>query len=146
MSNLYAVSGLIARRYHTTNPLVLIAKRAAHKPYPNLWEFPGGKLEPGENPQEAIKRELAEELSGLQVSANHHIATVSVGVNGVERDIALYWCLVPANTAFDSIRPSLDSLQRLEWISPRTLEDLPLIPGAQRFAPHVLRWFFGGAL
>jgi 8-oxo-dGTP diphosphatase len=45
---------------------VLLAQRPAGKPYAGYWEFPGGKLEPGETPRAALDRELAEEL-GLVV-------------------------------------------------------------------------------
>ena len=41
---------------------VLIAKRPLHKPYPGLWEFPGGKIEPNESPLAALHREFFEEL------------------------------------------------------------------------------------
>lgn len=42
---------------------VLIAQRKASDRHPFKWEFPGGKMEPGENPRAALKRELAEELA-----------------------------------------------------------------------------------
>jgi len=45
---------------------VLLAQRPAGKAYAGYWEFPGGKLEPGETPRHALDRELAEEL-GLRV-------------------------------------------------------------------------------
>jgi mutator protein MutT len=41
----------------------LIAKRPAHGPFPNFWEFPGGKLLPDETPEECVIREVFEEVS-----------------------------------------------------------------------------------
>ncbi|HKJ04511.1 MAG TPA: (deoxy)nucleoside triphosphate pyrophosphohydrolase [Geopsychrobacteraceae bacterium] len=45
----------------------LITQRPTHKPHPSMWEFPGGKLEEGESPQQALQRELREELA-IEVS------------------------------------------------------------------------------
>lgn len=44
------------------NGKVLLTKRRDNVPYPNLWEFPGGKLEADEDPRDCIVRELKEEL------------------------------------------------------------------------------------
>jgi 8-oxo-dGTP diphosphatase len=48
---------------------VLIAERPEGKQLAGLWEFPGGKLEPGERPEESLIRELGEEL-GIIVEAS----------------------------------------------------------------------------
>jgi len=55
---IHVVLGIIQR-----DDKVLMAKRPAHKPYPNYWEFPGGKVEQTESPTDALQRELKEELN-----------------------------------------------------------------------------------
>jgi 8-oxo-dGTP diphosphatase len=45
------------------NDRILVCQRRRDDPYGLQWEFPGGKLEPNENPQQALRRELTEELS-----------------------------------------------------------------------------------
>lgn len=52
---------------------VLIAKRKASGPLPFLWEFPGGKLEKGETPEQAVAREIREEL-GVNIEVGRELA------------------------------------------------------------------------
>ena len=52
---------------------LLICQRTRHQPMPLKWEFPGGKIEPGEQPAEALHRELEEEL-GIQARIDDEVA------------------------------------------------------------------------
>jgi 8-oxo-dGTP diphosphatase len=54
---------------------VLICQRTSHQPMPLKWEFPGGKIEPGEQPKAALERELEEEL-GIRAVIGQEVAQV----------------------------------------------------------------------
>ncbi len=58
---------LVAAAIIEHNGKILLARRRGDVPYPLLWEFPGGKVEPGEDPKNCVIREIREEL-GVEVA------------------------------------------------------------------------------
>jgi 8-oxo-dGTP diphosphatase len=68
------VAGLILRGDHSQRE-VLICQRSPDKPMGLKWEFPGGKVEPGESAEQALARELNEEL-GILATIGHEITSI----------------------------------------------------------------------
>ena len=68
------VAGLIVKNEHGTRR-ILICQRTRHQSMPLKWEFPGGKIETGEQPRAALRRELEEEL-GIDAGVGEEVARV----------------------------------------------------------------------
>jgi 8-oxo-dGTP diphosphatase len=102
---------------------VLLAQRPAGKPMAGLWEFPGGKVNPGETPEAALIRELAEEL-GIDVSASclAPLTFASHSYPDFHLLMPLYVCRKWSGT------PVARERQRLTWVRPARLADFPMPP------------------
>ena len=102
---------------------VLIAQRPAGKAMAGLWEFPGGKVNPGETPEAALIRELAEEL-GIDVSASclAPLTFASHSYPEFHLLMPLYVC-----RKWSGI-PVAREGQRLTWVRPARLSEFPMPP------------------
>ena len=107
---------------------VLIAQRPPGKWQAGRWEFPGGKLEPGEDENAAVRRELTEEL-GVRVDAAQRLAEITHDYP--DRRVAIGLWLVLRHEGEPA---GLDG-QALRWVSPDQREhgdllaaDLPMLP------------------
>lgn len=102
---------------------VLVQKRSAGRSMAGLWEFPGGKLEPGETPEAALVRELGEEL-GIAVTSSVlvPIGFASEPLDGRHLLLLLYLC-----RDWRGAPAPLDSVA-LAWVHPCELGDLAMPP------------------
>lgn len=100
---------------------VLLAQRPEGKSLAGLWEFPGGKLEPGESPEAALARELDEEL-GITAPQLEPFTFVSFAYPEFHLVMLLYWCRGWAGA------PVGRDGQALRWETPAAMAGLPMPP------------------
>jgi 8-oxo-dGTP diphosphatase len=112
---------------------VLIAQRPAGKPMAGLWEFPGGKVEAGERPEETLIRELAEELGiTVQEACLAPLTFASHAYETFHLLMPLYICrrwngLVRAREG-----------QALKWVRPRQLREHNMPPADEPLIPALI--------
>ncbi|HEX9625323.1 MAG TPA: Nudix family hydrolase [Acidiferrobacterales bacterium] len=100
---------------------VLLARRPAGKAYAGYWEFPGGKIEDGESPRAALRRELHEEV-GIDAESVHPWITLLHVYP--EKTVRLHFYRVPAWRG----EPHGREDQELSWEDPAALAVAPLLP------------------
>jgi 8-oxo-dGTP diphosphatase len=112
---------------------VLLAERPPGKPMEGLWEFPGGKVEADERPEETLIRELKEEL-GIAVSEAclAPLTFASHGYPDFHLLMPLYVCrrwegMVTAQEA-----------QRVVWVKPNRLRDYKMPPADEPLVAHLM--------
>lgn len=103
------------------NGKILLAQRDADSDQAGLWEFPGGKVEPGESQPQALARELDEEL-GIVASVGDYVATNPW--QQTERVIRLHAWRVEAFSGELQNRCHADFV----WVTPEQAFDYPLAP------------------
>jgi 8-oxo-dGTP diphosphatase len=114
---------------------VLLAQRPEGKSMAGLWEFPGGKVEPGETPEMALIRELEEEL-GINTwkSCLAPLTFASHGYDDFHLLMPLFAC-----RKWEGI-PQSNEGQRLKWVRPKDLRDYPMPPADIPLIPILRDW------
>jgi 8-oxo-dGTP diphosphatase len=102
---------------------VLIAQRPAGKDMEGLWEFPGGKMEPGERPEETLIRELAEELSiAVKEACLAPLTFASHSYETFHLLMPLYIC-----RRWDGTVTAREH-KALKWVRPNEMRNYPMPP------------------
>ncbi|KZM50664.1 (deoxy)nucleoside triphosphate pyrophosphohydrolase [Labrenzia sp. OB1] len=112
---------------------VLLAQRPEGKSMAGLWEFPGGKVEDGERPEETLIRELDEEL-GITVK-EACLAPLTFASHAYE-DFHLLMPLFICRR-WDGVPRGLES-QALKWVRANRLRDYPMPAADEPLIPHIL--------
>ena len=118
-----------------TEGRVLLAQRPPGKALAGLWEFPGGKVEPGETPELALIRELKEEL-GIDTwrSCLAPLTFASHSYDDFHLLMPLFAC-----RRWEGI-PVAQEGQTLAWVRPNKLRDYPMPPADLPLIPILRDW------
>ena len=112
---------------------VLIARRPEGKPMAGLWEFPGGKVEAGERPEETLIRELAEELGiTVQEACLAPLTFASHAYETFHLLMPLYIC-----RRWDGLVQAREG-QGLKWVRPRQLREHRMPPADEPLIPALI--------
>lgn len=111
---------------------IMICQRPADKPQPLLWEFPGGKVEKNETPQQALIRECAEELN-IEIEVQNLFGTVEYTYPERVVRLSLYCAKMIKGT------PKLQAHIAMKWVTKQELlqydfcpADLPFLEKLQQ--------------
>lgn len=112
---------------------ILLAQRPEGKNLAGLWEFPGGKVESGETPEDALIRELQEELG---ITTKHAcLAPLTFASYAYEKFhllMPLYIC-----RRYEGIARSMEG-QALKWVKPKDLRAYPMPPADEPLIPFLM--------
>ena len=101
------------------NGKILIARRAAEQKLAGKWEFPGGKVEDGESPEECLERELEEEF-GIQVEVGEFITSNKHHYDHISIELLAF------RVKYISGEFTLTDHDKIEWVNPGELLDYDL--------------------
>lgn len=109
----------------------VFATQRGYGEYKDWWEFPGGKIEAGETPEDALIREIKEELD-TAISVHGLIGTVECDYPAFHLTMHCYECTVLAGDLV------LKEHEAAKWLTAETIADVNWLPADQRIIPDVV--------
>ena len=99
----------------------IFATQRGYGEFKGGWEFPGGKIEPGETPQEALKREILEELD-TEISVGELIDTIEYDYPTFHLSMDCFWCEIVKGDLV------LKEHEAARWLDADTIDDVEWLP------------------
>ena len=99
----------------------IFATQRGYGPYKDGWEFPGGKIEPGETPEEALKREIREELD-TEIEVGEPAGHIEYDYPEFHLSMDCFFCTLLSGSL------TLKEHEAARWLSPAELDSVSWLP------------------
>ena len=99
----------------------VFATQRGYGEYKDGWEFPGGKIEAGETPQDALRREIREELD-TEITVGERLAAVEYAYPQFHLSMQCFWCEILEG------RPVLKEHEAARWLDVESLDSVAWLP------------------
>lgn len=120
MKTIRVVAAVIKAVNKNGDPVVFATQRG-YGGFKDGWEFPGGKIEEGETPQAALKREIREELD-TEISVGELIDTIEYDYPTFHLSMDCFWCEILKGDL------SLKEHEAARWLDKKSIEDVDWLP------------------
>lgn len=120
MKTIRVVAAVIKSKNNEEIPIIFATQRG-YGDFKGGWEFPGGKIETGETPQEALKREIMEELD-TEVVVGDLIDTIEYDYPSFHLSMDCFWCKVINGNLV------LKEHEAAQWLTKEQLDDVDWLP------------------
>jgi len=126
MKNISVVAAIIIKENK------IFATQRGYGEFKDWWEFPGGKIESGETPEEALKREIIEELD-TEISVDKYLTTVDYDYPSFHLNMRCYICHI--------IKGKLELLEaeQAKWLTIKDIDTVNWLPADEIILPEIVK-------